>query len=154
MQSTLLDIKINKVGADAILPTYGSEDSAGADLYAYIPDEIQDYVDIQPHTTTKISVGIRTEIPKGYVGLIFPRSSVATKQDLAPANKVCVIDSDYRGEWFIPLHNHGNGTYRRVKNGDRIAQVIFLPIPKANFIETDTLSVTGRGEGGFGSTGR
>ena len=133
-------------------PTFGSEFAAGADLYACIdPNEI---VEIEPGETVKLSVGIKTEIPDGYVGLIFARSGLATKQDLAPANKVGVIDSDYRGEWFVPLHNHGNEV-RTIANGERIAQVIFMPVPKVIFktVTLDKLTETERGEGGFGSTG-
>lgn len=152
MQSQLTNIKVTKVQEYANIPTFGSEYAAGADLYACIdPNTI---TTIEPGQTAKISAGIKTEIPEGYVGLVFARSGLATKQDLAPANKVGVIDSDYRGEWFVPLHNHGNET-RTISNGERIAQVIFLPIPKISIQEVDNkeLTETKRGEGGFGSTG-
>ena len=146
MPSTSVDIKFTKVTDNAIPPTYGTEHSAGADLYALNP------VTLYPGQTVRVSAGIKTEIPEGYVGLIFARSGLATKQGIAPANCVGVIDSDYRGEWYIPLHNSSKDTYD-IHYGDRIAQVIILPYPKANYIPTDTLTNTERGEGGFGSTG-
>jgi dUTP pyrophosphatase len=152
MQLTSIQILVALVNENAHIPTYGTDDSAGADLYACVkPNEV---VEIKPSETVKVSVGIKTEIPEGYVGLIFARSGLATKQDLAPANKVAVIDSDYRGEWFIPLHNHGTKT-RTIANGERIAQVIFLPYPKVKFstVDVQSLSETDRGDGGFGSTG-
>lgn len=139
-----------KLTDKAQLPTYGSDKAAGADLYAFLPTN--DII-IEPGQTVKVSVGIKTAIPDGYVGLIFARSGLATKEDLAPANKVGVIDSDYRGEWFIALHNHSMKTARRVTNGQRIAQVIFLPIPNVSFEEVTELDDTERGEGGFGHTG-
>ncbi len=150
MQSKLIDVLMTLTQDYAHEPTFGSEFAAGADLYACIdPNEV---VEIKPGKTVKLSVGIKTEIPEGYVGLVFARSGLATKQDLAPANKVGVIDSDYRGEWFVALHNHGDNI-QTVANGERIAQVIFMPVPKVRFKKTDTLTDTERGEGGFGSTG-
>ena len=152
MQSESIKILVTLTQEYAHEPTFGSEFSAGADLYACVdPNEV---IKIEPGTTAKLSVGIKTEIPNGYVGLVFARSGIATKQDLAPANKVGVIDSDYRGEWFVPLHNHGS-EIRNVSNGERIAQVIFMPVPKVLFetVAFDKLSETERGEGGFGSTG-
>lgn len=152
MPSNSINVRIAKLKEYANLPTQGSKDAAGFDLYACIdPSEV---VEIAPNTTAKISAGIKTEFPKGCVGLIFARSGLATKQDLAPANKVGVIDSDYRGEWFVPLHNHGKET-RCISNGERIAQVIFMPIPPVSISEVteDELESTERGEGGFGSTG-
>ena len=152
MQSESIKVLITPIQKYANIPTFGSEFSAGADLYACI--EPNSVVSIAPGETAKLSVGIKTEIPTGYVGLVFARSGLATKQDLAPANKVGVIDSDYRGEWFVPLHNHGTET-RLISNGERIAQVIFMPVPKVEFekVTFDNLSDTERGEGGFGSTG-
>ena len=152
MPSNLIKVRITKLKEYANLPTQGSKAAAGYDLYACIdPSEV---VEIAPHTTAKISVGIKTEISSGNVGLIFARSGLATKQDLAPANKVGVIDSDYRGEWFVPLHNHGSEV-RCIANGERIAQVIFMPVPSIEMIEVteEELTKTERGEGGFGSTG-
>lgn len=145
-----INIKVSKINDNSTVPKFGSEHSAGADLYACLPNSVT----INPGQTVLISVGIKTEIPEGYVGLIFARSGLATKSDLAPANKVGVIDSDYRGEWFVPLHNHGN-MIREVSNGERIAQVIFLPVPVINFelVSEEDLLKTNRGEGGFGSTG-
>ena len=152
MQSESIKVLVTLTEEYAHEPTFGSEFSAGADLYACInPNEI---VEIEPGETVKLSVGIKTEIPTGYVGLIFARSGLATKQDLAPANKVGVIDSDYRGEWFVPLHNHGKGV-RTITNGERVAQVIIMPVPKVHFetVAFEKLTETERGEGGFGSTG-
>ena len=152
MQSESIKVLITLTSENAHEPTFGSEFAAGADLYACIdPNTV---VSITPGQTAKVSVGIKTEIPEGYVGLIFARSGLATKQDLAPANKVGVIDSDYRGEWFVPLHNHGDNV-RLISNGERIAQVIFIPVPKVSLevVSSDKLTETERGEGGFGSTG-
>lgn len=152
MQSESIKVLITLTSENAHEPTFGSEFAAGADLYACIdPNTV---VSITPGQTAKVSVGIKTEIPEGYVGLIFARSGLATKQDLAPANKVGVIDSDYRGEWFVPLHNHGDNV-RIISNGERIAQVIFIPVPKVSLeiVSSDKLTETERGEGGFGSTG-
>lgn len=152
MQSESIKVLITLTSENAHEPTFGSEFAAGADLYACIdPNTV---VSITPGQTAKVSVGIKTEIPEGYVGLIFARSGLSTKSDLAPANKVGVIDSDYRGEWFVPLHNHGN-MIREVSNGERIAQVVFLPVPAINFelVSEEDLLKTNRGEGGFGSTG-
>ena len=152
MQSESIKVLVTLTQDYANQPTFGSDFAAGADLYACIsPNEA---VIIKPGETAKLSVGIKTEIPEGYVGLVFARSGLATKRDLAPANKVGVIDSDYRGEWFVPLHNHGNEP-QTITNGERIAQVIFMPVPKVTFqpVEIDKLTETDRGEGGFGSTG-
>ena len=107
---------------------------------------------LQPGETRLISIGIAMEIPAGYAGLVYARSGLASKRGLAPANKVGVVDSDYRGEFFVPLHNHG-AVPQTIEPGDRIAQMILTPYLTANFIEADTLSDTVRGEGGFGSTG-
>ena len=100
-----------------------------------------------------IPTGIAVELPEGWAGLVYARSGLASKKDLAPANKVGVVDSDYRGEILVSLHNHGSQT-RRVEPGDRIAQLVLAPAPQAIFEETDALSGTDRGSGGFGSTGR
>lgn len=139
-------VKLLREGAK--LPTYGSAWAGGADLYACL----EQAVTLAPGETKLIPIGIVMEIPVGYVGLVFARSGLATKRDLAPANKVGVIDADYRGEFFVPLHNHGK-TPQTVEHGERIAQMILTPFLTAQFFEADTLSETPRGEGGFGSTG-
>ena len=141
-------IEIKKLDDAAIIPTYGSIDAAGADLYACIKDkEI-----INPHETKLIKTGIAISIPKGLVGLVFARSGLASKRGLAPANKVGVIDADYRGEVMVALHNHTN-TEKRIEPNERIAQIAFVPYIKANFNVVSELSETSRGSGGFGSTG-
>ncbi len=142
-------VNIKKLNDTAVIPTYGSEFSAGADLYACIEGAIC----IAPGQTVLIKTGIALEIPEGYAGLIYARSGLATKRGLAPANKVGVIDADYRGEIMVSLHNHSNKT-ETVENGERIAQLIITPFIKADFVESKELSETVRGEGGFGSTGR
>lgn len=142
-------LKVKKLDERAKLPTYGSEYAAAADLYAVCDDEIL----IAPEITEFIHTGIAMEIPEGCVGLIYARSSMGAKQGLAPANKVGVIDSDYRGEIMVALHNH-SGEDRRIYNGDRIAQIIITPYIHADFIEAAELTPTARGEGGFGSTGQ
>lgn len=142
------NVKIKKLNDSAKIPTYGSEFSAGADLYSAQEDTI-----ILPHNTVLIRTGISVEIPIGYVGLVYARSGLSIKSDLAPANKVGVIDSDYRGEILVALLNHGNQP-RTVSKGDRIAQIVFTPYKKASFSEADTLNETKRGENGFGSTGK
>ena len=142
-------VNIKKLNEKATVPTYGSEFSAGADLYALADEPIT----IAPHETVLVHTGVAMEIPTGYVGLIFARSGLATKRALAPANKVGVIDSDYRGEIMVALHNHGNEA-KTIENGERIAQLVLVPYIAAEFDEVDELSDTVRGEGGFGSTGR
>ena len=142
------NVNIKKLNPNAIIPTYGTEFAAGADLYACIEDNIV----IPAHSTSFIHTGIALEIPAGFAGLIYARSGLACKKGLAPANKVGVIDSDYRGEIMIALHNHTDNDLF-ITNGDRIAQIIVTPYITANFIEVDELNKTVRGEGGFGSTG-
>lgn len=142
------EVKVKKLYPNAKLPVYGTEFSAGADLCAYLEAPVT----IEPGQTVLISLGISMEIPTGYAGLVFARSGLATKRNLAPANKVGVIDSDYRGEFFVPLHNHGT-IPQTIENGERIAQMILTPYLTAKFVEAETLSETVRGEGGFGSTG-
>lgn len=143
------EIKIKKLNEKATLPSYGTPYSAGADLYACTDGEVI----IAPGETKLIKTGIAMEIPEGAVGLIYARSGLATKRNLAPANKVGVIDSDYRGEIMVALFNHGNAE-QRIEHGERIAQFVLAPYIHADFSETETLSDTVRGEGGFGSTGR
>ena len=142
-------IKVKKLRTGAILPTYGTAFSAGADLYACLEEDVT----ILPGETKKIPTGIAMELPAGTAGLIYARSSLGTKKGLAPANKVGVVDSDYRGEFLIFLHNHGSQA-QTITHGDRIAQLLVTPVFTPGFVEADTLSDTVRGDGGFGSTGR
>lgn len=143
-----MKIRIKKLNENAIIPTYGTSYSAGADLYALIDSAIE----IEPHQTTLVHTGISVEIPEGYCGLIFARSGLASKRGLAPANKVGVIDADYRGEIMVALHNHSDKA-QSIDQGERIAQLAIVPFLKAEFEESDNLSDTLRGAGGFGSTG-
>ena len=142
-------IKVKKLRPGAHLPTYGTEFSAGADLYACLEEPVT----IAPGETKKIPTGLAMEIPIGCAGLIYARSSLGTKQGLAPANKVGVVDSDYRGEFMVFLHNHGSQT-RTVSHGDRVAQLLVTPVFTPGFEEADELTDTVRGAGGFGSTGK
>ena len=141
-------INVKKLRPDARLPVYGTEFSAGADLCACLDAPVT----LQPGETKLISIGIAMEIPAGYAGLVFARSGLASKRHLAPANKVGVIDPDYRGEFFVPLHNHGP-VAQTVEPGERIAQMVLTPFLTAQFVEAESLSDTVRGAGGFGSTG-
>ena len=142
-------VRVQLLREGAALPVYGSKNAAGADLCACLPDAVE----IAPGETAMIPTGIAVELPEGWAGLVYARSGLASKKDLAPANKVGVVDSDYRGEILVSLHNHGAET-RRVEPGDRIAQLVLAPAPQAIFEKTDALSGTARGSGGFGSTGR
>ena len=142
-------IKIKKLNENAIIPTLGSEEAAGVDLHACINETVY----ISPHETVKIDTGIAVELPKGTFGAIFARSGLATKEGLAPANKVGVIDSDYRNSIIVALHNHSNMS-RTINPGERIAQLVVLPYIPIEFKEVDKLSDTERGFGGFGSTGK
>ena len=142
-------IKVKKLRQGAHLPTYGTEFSAGADLYACLEEPVT----IGPGETKKIPTGLAMEIPVGCAGLIYARSSLGTKKGLAPANKVGVVDSDYRGEFMIFLHNHGVEP-QTIVHGDRVAQLLVTPVYTPGFEETDVLSDTVRGAGGFGSTGK
>lgn len=144
-----MDIKIKAMNEHFRIPTAGSEQSAGSDLYAAESDPIE----IAAGESKLIHTGIALEIPDGYFGAVFARSGLATKQGLAPANKVGVIDSDYRGEILVMLHNHSDKT-RTVNPGDRIAQLVIIPYLKAEFMLVNSLDDTDRGDGGFGSTGR
>ena len=143
-----MTVKIKKLSETATLPTYGTEYSAGADLYNLKGEDIE----IKPHETVLIHTGIAVEIPEGYCGLIFARSGLATKRGLAPANKVGVIDADYRGEIMVSLHNHSEKC-ATVEGGERVAQLAIIPFLKAEYELADELSETVRGAGGFGSTG-
>ena len=142
-------VRTKKLCENAVLPKYGTEFAAGADLYACMDAEA---VTLAPGETKLIRTGIALEIPAGYAGFVFARSGLASKRGLAPANKVGVIDSDYRGERMVALHNH-SGDPQSVENGERIAQMVILPYLAVDFIESDTLDDTERGAGGFGSTG-
>lgn len=142
-----IHLKILREGA--CVPTYGSEEAAGADLYACLSAPVT----IQPGESAWIPTGIALELPKGYAGLIYARSSMGVKQGLAPANKVGVIDSDYRGEICVVLFNHGK-TPQEVAPGERIAQLVITPVYTPGFRIVEELGNTGRATGGFGSTGR
>ena len=141
-------VAVKKLRAGAKLPTYGSAFAAGADLYACLDAPVT----IQPHETVLVPTGLSFEIPVGWAGMIHARSGLATKRHLAPANKVGVIDSDYRGEVMVSLHNHSNQP-QTVEPEERIAQMVIMPYLAAEFFEADELSDTVRGTGGFGSTG-
>ncbi len=142
------NVPIKRLNEHATLPTYGSEYAAGADLYACITQNTT----FAPGETKLIPTGLAMEIPAGYAGLIYARSGLASKKGLAPANKVGVIDADYRGEVMVALHNHSN-TEVTIEPQERIAQLVITPYLAAHFEETSELSETVRGEGGFGSTG-
>ena len=144
-----MNIKVKKLKPDATVPTMGSKFAAGADLYSA---EEADVV-IEPSEMKFIGTGLAMEIPEGYVGLVYARSGLACKRGLAPANKVGGVDSDYRGEIKVALHNHGKEA-QTVEKGERIAQMVIAPYLSVNYEEADSLSETERGEGGFGSTGR
>lgn len=143
-----MKIAVKKLHENAVLPTYGSEFSAGADLYALTDEELV----FAPNETKLVHTGLAMEIPEGYAGLIYARSGLASKRGLAPANKVGVVDADYRGEIMVALHNH-SGIEQRVAPRERIAQLVVAPFLKAEYEEADELQDTARGAGGFGSTG-
>lgn len=142
-------IRVKKLRENAIIPTYGSTEAAGADVYACLEAPVI----IAAGETVFVPTGISLEVPKGHAGLIYARSSLGTKRGLAPANKVGVIDSDYRGEVMVALHNHGK-VEQAIVPGDRIAQLLITPVLQPAFEEVEALSDTDRGQGGFGSTGR
>ena len=142
-------IRVKKLKNNAVLPTYGSVEAAGADLYACLEAPIV----IQPGESAFIPTGLSMEIPRGYAGLIYARSGLACKKGLAPANKVGVIDSDYRGEFIVVLHNHGNEP-REIAHGERIAQLVITPVFTPGFTEVEELNDTVRSSSGFGSTGK
>lgn len=141
-------VKIKKLDDRAVTPSYGSEYAAGFDLYAVLDEDIT----IKSGETYLVKTGLAMEVPVGYAGMIFARSGLATKKGLAPANKVGVVDSDYRGEVMVALHNHSNEN-RTISHGERIAQMVIMPFYKAEFLEVEELNNTDRGSGGFGSTG-
>jgi len=142
-------IRVKKLSPKAILPTYGSAEAAGADLYACLDAPVT----IEPGETFWVPTGIALEVPKGCAGLVFARSSMGAKRGLAPANKVGVVDSDYRGEIRVVLLNHGKEA-QTVNPGERVAQFLITPVLTPAYEEVDTLEDTDRGAGGFGSTGK
>ena len=143
----MIDLKVKKLNDRAVMPSYGSQNAAGADLYS-----CEDEIVIKSGETRLVHTGLSMEIPEGYVGLIYARSGIASKRGLAPSNKVGVIDADYRGEIMVSLFNH-SGETQSVAAGERVAQIVITPYLTVNFKEADDLSETLRGEGGFGSTG-
>ncbi|MFI3260978.1 MAG: dUTP diphosphatase [bacterium] len=142
------NIKLKKVNDKAIVPSYANEFAAGADLYACVEEDTV----IKAHETKLIPTGISMEIPNGYGGFIYARSGLASKKGLAPANKVGVVDSDYRGEIMVALHNHSNED-RIIEPSERVAQLVIAPFLRVSFNEVDELDETSRGSGAFGSTG-
>jgi dUTP pyrophosphatase len=142
-------IRIKKLHPLAVIPTYGSAEAAGADLYACLEAPVT----VKAGETVFVPTGLALEVPKGCAGLIYARSSLGTKRGLAPANKVGVIDSDYRGQVMVALHNHGK-TDQQICGGERIAQLIITPVFTPGFTEVEELEDTDRGTGGFGSTGK
>lgn len=142
------EIKIKRLSENAIIPTLGSKYSAGMDLYACIEKPIT----IAPQQTVIVGTGLSFELPIGTFGAVVARSGVATKRGLAPANKVGICDSDYRGEYKVAIHNHSN-VPQEIRPNERIAQLIIMPYIPVSIVETNKLSDTERGNGGFGSTG-
>ena len=142
-------LKVKKLRKDAVVPSYGSEFAAGADLYACSDKPIE----IAAGQTVLVPTGIAMQIPEGYGGFIYARSGIAAKRGLAPANKVGVVDSDYRGEVMVALHNHSDKT-QQIEPYERIAQMVIAPFLKVDFEVADELDDTVRGAGGFGSTGK
>lgn len=142
-------VRVKCLRPNAVLPTYGSAEAAGADLYACLETSVV----IAPGQTAFIPTGLAMELPLGYAGLVHARSGLASKRGLAPANKVGVIDSDYRGEVTVALHNHGN-IPQEIKPGERVAQLLIMPVLTPGFEAVEELTDTDRGAGGFGSTGK
>ena len=142
-------VPFKKLRDGAVVPSRGSEYAAGYDLYACLESPVE----IEPGTNKKIGTGLSIAVPEGYFGAVFARSGLATKEGLRPANCVGICDSDYRGEYIVALHNDGD-VPQTVHPGDRIAQLVLLPFLPIEFTETDDLSETVRGDGGFGSTGK
>lgn len=142
-------ISVKRLRPGAQLPTYGSAEAAGADLYACLETPVT----VAPGQTVFIPTGLALEVPKGCAGLVYARSGMACKRGLAPANKVGVIDSDYRGELQVVLHNHGTEP-QTISHGERIAQLVITPVLQPGYVEVELLTDTRRDQGGFGSTGR
>ena len=145
----LMKIKVKRVNEYAVIPSRGSSHAAGYDLYAAIPAEVK----LAPHTTVKVDTGLQFELPEGYFAGIFARSGIATREGLRPANCVGICDSDYRGNYIVAIHNDSDGE-RVITPGEKIAQMIVLPYLELEFDEVEELNETGRGAGGFGSTGK
>ena len=144
-----MNINILRLNDSAKLPERGSVSAAGYDLFADVAEEVT----IAPHETKMIGTGLAMEIPEGYFGGIFARSGLSAKEGLRPANCVGVVDSDYRGEIKVALHNDGEQT-RVITLAEKIAQLVVVPFLSVDFNEVSNLSDTARGEGGFGSTGK
>ena len=142
-------IRVKKLNEKAILPTYGSAEAAGADLYACLDAPVT----VQPGETAWIPTGIALEVPKGCAGLVYARSGLGVKRGLAPANKVGVIDPDYRGEIRVVLLNHSN-VPQTLQPGERVAQFVITPVLTPTYEQVEELEDTERGTGGFGSTGK
>ena len=145
----MAQVQVKKLDSRAILPTHGSPDAAGYDLYACLDADVT----VPPHATVQIGTGLSLALPEGTFGAVFARSGLAAKEGLRPANCVGVCDSDYRGEYIIALHNDSDAP-RAVRHGDRVAQLVLLPYLPMEFEEVDALGETERGAGGFGSTGK
>ena len=145
----LLEVKFKKLHSNSKIPTWGSKNAAGADAYACLDTAM---ITINPGETKMISLGFSTEFSEGYGAFLMARSGIASKRGLAPANKVGLIDADYRGEWFVPLHNHSS-EIQIVEDGERVCQIVFQEVEHPDFIEASELTETERGAGGFGSTG-
>ena len=145
----LESVRVKLLRPGAKLPTYGSDGAAGADLYACLSEPVE----IMPGKSVFVPTGVSMEIPEGFAGLIYARSGLACKRGLAPANKVGVIDSDYRGEFIVVLHNHGDEP-QIIQHGERIAQLLITPVVTPSFQTVQSLDDTERASGGFGSTGK
>lgn len=145
---TKIPVNVKKLREQATMPTYGSANAAGADLYACVDESIV----VEPGQTVMVPTGLAMELPEGYAGLIYARSGLASKKGLAPANKVGVVDSDYRGEIMVALHNHSMVS-ASIEPNERIAQLVITPYIVGAFKEAENLDDTERGTGGFGSTG-
>lgn len=144
-----MKIRVKKLRPNAVLPTYGSAEAAGADLYACLEEPVT----IQPGEIFWVPTGIALEVPRGCAGLVYARSSMGAKRGLAPANKVGVVDSDYRGEVRVVLLNHSKEP-QTLQPGERVAQFVITPVLQPMYEEVEVLSDTDRGAGGFGSTGK
>lgn len=147
--TTHVKVKIKKLRPDATIPAYGTSFAAGADLYACMDEPS---ITIESGETVFVHTGLAVELPEGTVGLVYARSGLAMKRGIAPANKVGVVDSDYRGEIMVAMHNHSKAP-QTIEKGERVAQFVVTPYFTADFDEVDTLEESGRGSGGFGSTG-
>lgn len=144
-----MNIRLKRLRPEAVMPDYGTPGSAGADLRVCLDAPVT----LQPGETRLLPLGWAVEIPEGYVGLVYARSGMASKRGLAPANKVGVVDSDFRGELMAAMHNH-SAVPQTIEPGERVLQMVITPCVQAAFQESDELSDTARGEGGWGSTGK